>query len=234
MTESTEQPIEPAGVRGERSPAARLAILSFASGLVLCCPGTGLVAVLAGGLALVLGMRAQDVSWRKYAYGGMALGTTSLVAVSLLWGVATDRWETEWRVLLTGPNNALFAMQEGAFDDFRAEFIGAGSEATDEEIEVLAELVKTKLGIFGRARSTRTEPPEFDGPPPWELGDYEVLFSNPEKGGWTGSVSGTIGLDRLPSGTLRLDWFRLEGEGPDGEQVLVRFPPTTRSDRKSE
>ena len=218
------------------SAASRLAVLSFASGLVCCCPGTSLLACLAGGVALILGLRqsGDDLSWRKFAYGGIVMGLVSLVVLSVLYSMASSRWEQEWRLLLTGPNNALFELQEGSRVGFRSEFTGPALESSDSEVDLLAGRIREELGVFVRARSTRTTPPEFDGPPPWELGEYELQFNDPEVPDWSGVLDGRIGIDRLPSGTLRLTWILLEGTGPDGTHVRMRFPTGTNAEPETE
>ena len=208
------------------SSASRLAVLSFASGLVFCCPGTGILAVLAGlgSLILVRLHPEPDATWRKYAYGGIVLGTLTLCSLAWLWSLTSTRWNQEWRLLLTGPNNALIALQEGSFDEFRAEFTGPASLESDASVQAFATRVKSQLGLFHACRSELTEPPDLPESPPWDLGGYVATFSNVDEGNWTGQIKARIGIDKLPSGTLRLIWILLEGEGPDGVPVRIRYP----------
>lgn len=224
QTEQTEQAEQ--AERADHSAASRFAVLSFASGLVLCCPGTGLLAILAGITSLVL-LRLKpepDARWRKYAFGGMALGTVTLVALVSLWSIGSERWDRELRLLLTGPNNALFALQTDDLDGFRAEFAGDGARIDPDAFASLRKRIQDELGTFDACRSTLTEPPDLPEPPPWSLGGYVATFSHLEKGAWTGGIDATIGIDREPSGRLRMTWFLLEGEGPDGVAVRIRHP----------
>ena len=143
-------------------------------------------------------------------------------------------WEVEWRLLLTGPNNALFALEEGELELFRAEFDGPGATLDDEEIRRFGELVRERFGRFLKSESELDAPPEFEGPPPWRLGGYQTLFTSEEAGEWTGVVNATIGIERLPSGTLKLGWILLEGEGPTGEDVRIRYPDGAGGEDDSE
>ena len=97
---------------------SRLAVLSFATGLIFCCPGTSIISILSGIAAFIAnGIRpATDRSWRKFAVGGMVMGVVSLSSLLWLYDFAHQRWEQEWRLLLTGPNNALFALEEGELE----------------------------------------------------------------------------------------------------------------------
>ena len=218
------------------SSASRLAVLSFASGLVFCCPGTGILAVLAGLASLVL-LRIHPEpapTWRKYAYGGIILGTVTLCALAWLWSLTSTRWNQEWRLLLTGPNNALVALQEGSLEGFRSEFTGPASEQSDASIQAFASSIEDQLGRFHASRSELTEPPDLPEPPPWDLGGYQASFSNLDQGNWTGDIAARIGIERLPSGTLRLTWILLEGEGPDGVPVRIRYPASPDVEKSAE
>lgn len=233
QSERHQELVEPGDVP---SSASRLAVLSFASGLVFCCPGTGILAILAGltSLILVRFHPEPDATWRKYAYGGVILGAVSLCALAWLWSVSNTRWNQEWRVLLTGPNNALVALQDGSLDGFRAEFTGPSSRESDETVRAFAKQVETRLGRFHSSRSELTEQPVLPEPPPWDLGGYVATFSNVDQGNWTGKITARIGIDRLPSGTLRLTWILLEGEGPDGVPVRIRYPASTEVETSAE
>ena len=219
--------VPPSGDAGFAKPtvASRFAVLSFASGLVFCCPGTSLLAILAGVSALLLGMRERGASWRKYAVGGVLLGLGSVTALLILYTVAHGRWEREWRVLYTGPNNALYLLETGSPASFRAEFTGGAADGSDADVEAFRIQLEKDLGQFLRAHSIRQSPPDLDGTGPWELGEFEAFFS---KAGadppWEGAVAAKIGINRLPSGTLRLTWVLLEGKGPQGEDVRIRYP----------
>ena len=218
------------------SSASRLAVLSFASGLVFCCPGTGILAVLAGLTSLIL-LRFRpepEATWRKYAYGGIILGVLTLSALSWMWSLTSTRWNQEWRLLLTGPNNALVALQEGSLEGFRSEFTGPASEGSDAAIEAFSSSIETQLGRFHASRSELTEPPDLPEPPPWDIGGYQATFSHLDQGNWTGEVTARIGIERLPSGTLRLIWILLEGEGPDGLPVRIRYPASPDLEKSAE
>lgn len=212
----------------EREPptiAARFAILSFASGLVFCCPGTSLLAVVAGATALLMGLREANASWRKFAVGGVLLGLVSLVVLIVLYFVVNEKWEREWRVLYTGPNNALVALDGGSLEGFRAEFTGPAAHGSDADVRAFEGKLREQLGRFGWCRSIRQSPPDLDGSGPWELGEYEATFSSAEDPPWSGTLAARIGIDRLPSGTLRLTWVLIEGKGAHGEDVRIRYPP---------
>ena len=204
--------------------ASRFAVLSFASGLVFCCPGTSLLALLTGAAALLIGLREANAAWRKFAIGGMLLGLTSLVVLLLLYFFVHQKWEQEWRVLYTGPNNALVALYAGSPEGFRAEFTGPAATGTDAEIRAFEADLRERLGRFNWCRSIRQTAPELDGPGPWELGEYEAHFTKAQPVPWTGVVPARIGINRLPSGTLRLEWMLIEGVGPHDEDVRIRYP----------
>ena len=208
------------------SAASRLAVLSFATGLIFCCPGSSIISILAGSGAFIAhGIRPRpDVSWRKYAIGGICMGLISLVSLFWLYEFAHQRWEQEWRVLLTGPNNALYALQENDLALFRQEFEGPAASLSDEAIQRFATEVREQLGLFQKSESDLDRPPEFEGSPPWELGGFQTVFASEKEGEWAGVVESTIGIEQLQSGTLRLGWILIEGEGPTGEAVRIRYP----------
>lgn len=204
---------------GRPSWASRLAILSFASGLILCCPGTGALAIVTGVAALLLGVRESGASWRKFALGGLALGVVGLVSLSFLYLGIHGWWEREGRVLYSGPNNALVALDSGSIAEFRLEFTGKGEGASDAEIEAYRGQLEKHFGRFKVCRSTRQDEPPIEGEGPWELGEYEAVFNQGEPPTEV-RVPAVIGLDRLPSGRLRLTWVLIDPEG-----ARVRYPP---------
>ena len=221
---SPEQSGIASGTPERPSAASRFAVLSFASGLVFCCPGTSLLALLMGALALLIGAREANASWRKFALGGMALGLASLCGLVTVYFVVHEKWEQEWRVLYTGPNNALYALDTGSLDGFRAEFMGPAADRPDAEIQAFQSELNDQLGRFGWSRSIRQSEPDLDGPGPWELGEYEAFFTKEGEHPWSGAIPVRIGINRLPSGTLRLEWVLIEGTGPHDEDVRIRYP----------
>ncbi len=79
----------------KRSVASRFAVLSFASGLVFCCPGTSLLALISGVIALLIGAREVNASWRKFALGGVLLGLLSLGGLVVVYFLVHEKWEQE-------------------------------------------------------------------------------------------------------------------------------------------
>lgn len=198
--------------------ASRLAVLSFASGLALCCPGTGALAIVAGTLALVLGLRETDARWRKFAIGGVGLGVVSLVVLGTVYFTVHGWWEREGRVLYSGPNNALVALDQGEITVFRSEFSGPAASASDDAVQQFASELRQQFGTFLVCRSTRQSEPLLEGAGPWSLGEFEAIFKHDTRT-TEQRVPAKIGLTRLPSGTLRLTWVELDAEG-----VRLRFP----------
>lgn len=219
MTEQSTS-METSDFIGRPSISSRLAILSFASGLILCCPGTGALAVITGCAALLLGIREPGASWRKFALGGVALGAVGLIALSFLYLGIHGWWEREGRLLYSGPNNALVALDSGSIEGFRAEFIGKGAEAPDADIEAFAGQLEEHFGQFRVCRSTRQDEPPIDGAGPWELGEFEAVFDRGEPPTEARRVPAVIGIERQPSGTLRLTWVLIDPEG-----ARIRYPP---------
>ena len=217
MMEATD-PVSKGELSGRPSLASRLAVISFASGLILCCPGTGALAILTGAGALVLGVREANASWRKFALGGLLLGLLGIVAVAGLYFGVHGWWEREGRVLYSGPNNALVALDAGSLAKFRLEFTGEGADAPDARIEAFARQLEEHFGRFRVCRSTRQASPAIDGPGPWALGEFEAIF---DKGDPPTElrVPAEVGIARLPSGRLRLTWVVID---PDG--IRVRYP----------
>ena len=202
--------------------ASRLAVLSFASGLVVCCPGTGALALVTGALALIIGLGETNVRWRKFAVGGVALGAMSLAIIGVLYFVVHGWWEREGRILYSGPNNALVALERGSSATFKAEFTGAGAAATQDAVESFGTQLREQFGTFRVCRSTRQSEPLLEGPGPWSLGEFEAFFDKGTPPAVV-RVAAEIGITRLPSGTLRLTWVEID---PDG--VRLRFPPSTQ------
>ena len=204
---------------GRPTIASRLAVASFASGLVLCCPGTAALAIVTGTVALLLGVRESNATWRKFAVGGLSLGILGMAVLGGLYFGIHGWWEREGRILYSGPNNALVALDAGSLTTFRAEFDGAGAEASDAEIQAFSQQLTDNFGRFRVCRSTRQTPPDTEGPGPWSLGQYEAVFSKGDPPTEV-RVPAEVGIARLPSGTLRLTWVVLD---PDG--VRVGYPP---------
>ena len=195
--------------------ASRLAVLSFAAGLIFCCPITGLLAISSGGAALFLGYNQSIASWRKYAWGGIVLGLIGTVATPLLaWGVS-GWWDREGRILFSGPNNALFVLYQGDSDAFLDEFEFVGKRPSETAVAAFKTALETRHGEFMRCLSD--QPPELEGAAPWTLDDYTAQFKTPDG---ISEVSVSIGLIRTPSDSLSLVWVEFDS----GSETPLRFP----------
>ena len=211
MTDGSAMPAGPVDAT-RPTMASRLAVLSFASGLVLCCPGTGALALVAGIAALLLGMGEAGASWRKFALGGIGLGAVGLILFMWFYFGVHGWWEREGRILYSGPNNALVALDQGDMAGFRGEFMGPAAELPEEAILAFKAGTLESFGRFRVCRSTRQEPPVREGPGPWTIGEYEAIFFTDDPPSER-RVPAKIGLDAMPSGTLRLTWIILDPEG---------------------
>ena len=199
--------------------ASRLAVLSFAAGLIFCCPITGLLAFLTGGAALFLGRTQSLASWRKYAWGGILLGLIGIVATPLLaWGVS-GWWDREGRILFSGPNNALFALYQGDPDAFLDDFVFESERPSETAVAAFKEALETRHGEFIRCLSD--QPPELEGAAPWTLDDYTAQFKTADG---ISEVPVSIGLIRTPSDSLTLVWVEFNS----GSETPLRFPTTNK------
>jgi hypothetical protein len=195
--------------------ASRLAVLSFAAGLIFCCPLTGLLAMSSGAAALFFGHTQSVASWRKYAWGGILLGLIGTIATPLLaWGVS-GWWDREGRILFSGPNNALFALYQGDSDAFLDEFMYEGQRPSETAVAAFKEALETRHGEFMRCLSD--QPPELEGAAPWTLDDYTAQFSTADG---ISEVPVSIGLIRTPSDSLSLVWVEFDS----GSETPLRFP----------
>lgn len=198
---------------------SRLAVLSFAAGLIFCCPLTGLLAITTGGAALLLGGRHPAVSWRKYAWFGILLGLIGSIATPLMaWGVS-GWWDREGRILFSGPNNALYELYQGNPDAFLDEFEFVAERPSLASVAVFQEALVDRHGEFMRCLSD--QPPELEGASPWTLDDYVAQFKSGEG---MAEVPVSIGLIRTPSDTLTLVWIEFDSES----DTPLRFPPTIK------
>ena len=199
--------------------ASRLAVLSFAAGLIFCCPLTGLLAIATGGAALFLGYAQSVASWRKYAWGGILLGLIGTVATPLLaWGVS-GWWDREGRILFSGPNNALFALYQGDPAAFLDEFEFEGERPSVTTVAAFKEALEARHGEFMRCLSD--QPPELEGSAPWTLDDYSAQFKTTDG---INEVPVSIGLIRTPSDSLSLVWVEFDS----GSETSLRFPMTNK------
>ena len=197
--------------------ASRLAVLSFAAGLIFCCPMTGLLAISSGVAALFLGHTQSVASWRKYAWGGILLGLIGTVATPLLaWGVS-GWWDREGRILFSGPNNALFALYQGDPEAFLDEFAYEGERPSETAVAAFKSALETRHGTFMRCLSD--QPPELEGAAPWTLDDYTAQFVSADG---ISEVPVSIGLIRTPSDSLSLVWVEVDSESV----TSLRFPTT--------
>ena len=199
--------------------ASRLAVLSFAAGLIFCCPMTGLLAISSGVAALFLGHTQSVASWRKYAWGGILLGLIGTVATPLLaWGVS-GWWDREGRILFSGPNNALFALYQGDPEAFLDEFAYEGDRPAETAVAAVKSALETRHGTFMRCLSD--QPPELEGAAPWTLDDYTAQFVSADG---ISEVPVSIGLIRTPSDSLSLVWVEFDSES----ETSLRFPTTNK------
>ena len=195
--------------------SSRLAVLSFAAGLIFCCPLTGLLAVMTGVAALLIGRAQSAASWRRYAWFGVVLGMAGTVATPLMaWGVS-GWWDREGRILFSGPNNALYELSQDNTEGFLDEFVFATERPTRASVEAFKEALRARHGEF--MRSLSDQPPELVGPPPWALDDYVAQFKTSEG---MSEVPVSIGLTRTSSDILRLVWIRFDSES----ERPLRFP----------
>ena len=219
MNESSESELDPTSQKDEI--ASRLAVLSFASGLVLCCPLAGLVAVFTGALALFQGRGAvRDTSWRRYAWGGLSLGVVGTLAglISLLvFSHSKDQWEREGRVLFSGPNNALYALSEENHPEFHAEFTGPGAIANEEALSVFKARLANEFGTFLYCNSP--EVVRIEGEGPWTIEGYQAVFASIKDPSIRSDFPCEIEVERLPSGTLRLVRFEIRSDA-----TVIEYP----------
>ncbi|MAJ45885.1 MAG: hypothetical protein CBC35_01025 [Planctomycetes bacterium TMED75] len=203
--------------------ASRLAVLSFASGLVLCCPLAGLVAVLTGALALFQGRGAvQETSWRRYAWGGLSLGVVGTLAGLLgllVFSHSQAQWEREGRVLFSGPNNALFELSQENHAGFHAEFSGPGATADEEALSVFKDRLANEFGAFLYCNSP--EVVKIEGEGPWTIGGYQAVFASVTDPTIRSDFPCEIVVERLPSGTLRLVRFEIRSD-----DAVIEYPTT--------
>ena len=201
--------------------ASKLGVFSLASGLVLCCPLAGLAAFSSGSLALYLGRGSvPDTSWRRYAWGGVGLGLLSLIlglVATIVFSQSRDHWEREGRLLYSGPNNALFALFNDDTEGFLKEFTGTGSEASASGLSNFQGQITSECGSFLYCNAPDVV--VIDGPGPWELDGYQVVFASSEKPGSKSVFPCRIMVKRLSSGTLRLVWMEIQSD-----QAMIRYP----------
>ena len=222
MTEALESERSP---RVQRSDVvSRLSVLSFATGLVLCCPPAGIVGVLAGGLALYLGKDlVEETSWRRFAWGGVALGCVGTIlglSLLVLFSHSRAQWESEGRVLFSGPNNALYALYQGNDDGFYAEFTGKGARPDEKVLAELKGRLEMEFGQFMYCNAPDVVSIEGEGP--WVLGGYRAVFRSPGEEGGPSDFPCEIMVERLPSGTLRLVRVKITGDSG-----VVEYPSSS-------
>ena len=206
-------PLESDSVASELS--SRLAVLSFAAGLIFCCPLTGLLAVTSGVAALLIGRAQASASWRRYAWIGVVLGMSGTLATPLMaWGVS-GWWDREGRILFSGPNNALYELSQNDIEGFLDEFVFEAERPTVASVEAFKQALEARHGDF--MRSLSDQPPQLVGPSPWVLDDYVAQFKTSEG---LSEVPVSIGLTRTSSDILRLTWILFDSES----ERPLRFP----------
>lgn len=147
--------------------ASRLGALSFATGLLICCPATSFLAVCSGVMGLILGRHDHGAKWKRYALAGVVLGLVGGAGTLAVGFSVRAHWEREGRVLYSGPNNALLALSKDELQVARAEFAGGLASLSDEELAAFAEQLEMTWGNFIAAHSNADEPPELTGSGPW-------------------------------------------------------------------
>lgn len=175
MTSSAQWPtdsaVEPAAARR----TSGLAIASLVLSAVVCCPVTTLLGVLLGAIAWLKVRSDPTRAGAGLALAAMVIGLAATIAqFSIGWWA----WETMYRPVLYGPEDALTAAYAGDRDTFREQFSLTPGQASDAEIDEFAATLRERYGAFGTATLDMTSlsqrPP---GSEPEIPAEYELRFS---------------------------------------------------------
>lgn len=151
LNSSPEQPRVP--------PVSIWAMLSLLCSLVVFCPVLTLLGPLLGVKAL---MDIRSRPWlrgRGIALAGIIIG---LIATAMSGG-AGYWWHVNVRTpILHGPAEELRAGYAGDYDRFRAGFIGAGAEASDDAVEAFFRELDRRYGRLISITQDRTVEDEDD------------------------------------------------------------------------
>ncbi len=148
MTSSAQWTPTAAGEAATPRRTSGLAITSLVLSAVVCCPVTTLLGILLGAIAWVKVRRDPTRAGAGLALAAMVIGVAATISqISIGWWA----WETMYRPVLYGPEDALTAAYAGDRDAFREQFSLAPGQASDAEIDEFAATLRERYGAFGTA-----------------------------------------------------------------------------------
>ncbi len=148
MTSSAHWTPTAAGEAATPRRTSGLAITSLVLSAVVCCPVTTLLGILLGAIAWVKVRRDPTRAGAGLALAAMVIGVAATISqISIGWWA----WETMYRPVLYGPEDALTAAYAGDRDAFREQFSLAPGQASDAEIDEFAATLRERYGAFGTA-----------------------------------------------------------------------------------
>ncbi len=125
-----------------------LAVTSLIFSLILCCPLTTILGPLLGLGAMVRIGRNPALKGRGLALTAIILG----IGFTVFQGFCVRfAWDHFYRVMFTGPGNALVAGFAGDVSGFQADFTGPAANATDEEVAAFVDELRNRYGEFQKS-----------------------------------------------------------------------------------
>src|SRR5262245_55942705 len=134
------------------------ALASLLCSTAVCCPAMSIIGPLLGARALVEIKAHPNVSGRRLAWSGIAIGVVSL----LLWAAALVWWHFNARVpMMSGPVEALRRGLDGDIAAFREAFEDDKNRlSSDAEAEAFLSQLGQRYGrLIDSAQRTDTPPP---------------------------------------------------------------------------
>lgn len=200
----------------ESSPPARTSVLAVLSvvAAVLCVPGTGLLAILLGAIALAgIGRSNGRVEGRGAAISGIILGLITTV----LWGAAAlgvlQGWTYYTKNMVSAGDRFFQAAAQGDYDAVRAEMTtDAAAAVTDEQFAWFISEIESREGeVLGASTSFNTM-----------FNSFGAVFGSSRGGGSNGNIKIEQSNDdviapvavQCDSGSI-IAWFVYDGDSFD-------------------
>jgi hypothetical protein len=197
---------------------SKMAVASLVCSLIFFCPITTLLGPLLGLIAIAT--MGPTRKGRGLAAGGILIGAV------LTGGWAWGGWwfsgvmKQSIEAVMEGPHDALTAGFAGDMAGFRAGFHGAGTAATDAEVTVFIEELRSRYGDFVSSRfneSSQPAQPQFGQPSaPFP---YLLTFAS---GDVAAEAEIVFADQRTGEFVMKLGYI----EVPDAERGTLRFPAT--------
>jgi hypothetical protein len=192
----------------------RTSVLAAMFAVPVCCPPMGLLACIAGAVALRQIRRDATLHGRGLAWAAISVGALSAVVMS--WALWTNGLATLW----AGPNPPMQALLQASTKTMPKHWSGPAAAMSEEDLAAFAEQLTARYGTFSHAQASerRRTPLEQPGRNPVVSVPITLVFERQR-------VEADLGLQRFDpkSGSVVMRWRSLRVLDPDRGDLL--FPP---------